>query len=159
MQIDYLKVFERLKDKDILYGGNNNFAIKREIEPFINHDNENEDLSYKYLLVQYEFYIFHAMHCVDLIKDGVSEQDIVAEGYSLLEIDTAKKLIDQYGDGFEKKKYLYVANMKMGLVAQTICLIIEGKPLNSIPIEIIESAKRRIKHADIEVKTECGFRS
>ena len=38
MQIDYVSVFERLRKKDILYGGNNNFAIKKEIEPFINFE-------------------------------------------------------------------------------------------------------------------------
>lgn len=148
MQIDYLSVFEKVKKRDLLYGGNSNLASKKEIEPFINHENKNEDLSYKYLLVQYEFYIYHAAHCIDLINEGVTEEDILAKGYSPFEIDTAKKLLKQYGQDFEKKKYLYLANMKMGLVAQTICLIIEDKPLNSIPLEIIESAQRRIEYAN-----------
>lgn len=159
MQIDYLSVFEKLKTRDILFGGESNLAVKKEIEPFINHRNVNEDLSYKYLLVQYEFYIFHALYCVDLLKSGKSELEIMTLGYTSCEIDTAKKLLGQYGDGLKKKTYLYIANMKMGLVARAICLILENKPLNSIPNEIIDSAKRRIEHANNDYMKECLVRS
>ena len=159
MQIDYLSVFEKLKDKDILYGGNNNLAIKKEIEPYINHKDENEDLSYKYLLVQYEFYIFHALHCMDLIMNAHNEEEILSQGYSGFEVGTAKTLLKQYGSAFEKKDYLYAANMKMGLVAHTICLMMENKPLNSIPLEIVESAKKRMAYANEECQRGLRFRS
>lgn len=159
MQIDYLSVFEKLKDKDILYGGNNNLAIKREIEPYINHEDENEDLAYKYLLVQYEFYIFHALHCMDLIMNEHNEEEMLAQGYSGFEIGTARTLLEQYGASFEKKEYLYAANMKMGLVAHTICLMMENKPLNSIPIDIVESAEKRMAYANEECQRGLRFRS
>ncbi|MBR5650288.1 hypothetical protein [Pseudobutyrivibrio sp.] len=159
MQIDYVSVFERLKRRDILFNGENNLAIKNEIKPFINYGNPNEIMAYKYLLVQYEFYIFHSLYCADLIESDVCETDMLKMGFTCFEIDTAKQLLKRYGRAFEKKKYLYFANMKMGLIANAICLILEKKPLDSVPIEILASARRRINYANAEYKNEFMIRS
>ncbi|PHU41195.1 hypothetical protein CSX00_02460 [Pseudobutyrivibrio ruminis] len=159
MQIDYVSVFEKLKERDILFNGRNNLAVKKEIEPFINLRNLNERMAYKYLLVQYEFYIFHSLYCVDLIEAGVCESDMLQIGFTSFEIDTARQLLKRYGRAFEKKKYLYLANIKMGLIASAICLILENKPLDSVPIEILASARRRIKYANDEYKKELMIRS
>jgi len=159
MHINYLEVFERIKDKDILHGGKNNLAIKTEVEPYINHDDTNEDLSCKYLLVEYEFYILHALHCMDLMTASISDKEIIDQGYSEIEVSTARKFIEQYGDSFDKKEYLFIANMKMEMVAHTIGLILENKPLQSIPEEIIKSAKTRIAYADKALVKEYSFRS
>lgn len=147
MHIDYISVYERLKNEDISWGGDRNLAIKDEIEPYINFADENEKLSYQYLLVQYEFYIFHALKCMELLKKQMPEESILEQGYTSFEIDTARQLTSQYGDEFKKNKYLYMANLKMGLVAHTICLILEDKPLTSIPMDVVESAKRRLEYA------------
>ena len=152
MQIDYVSVFERLRKKDILYGGNNNFAIKKEIEPFINFEDRNELLSYKYLLVQYEFYVFHSLHCMDAIRAGGNEKDLSERGYTSYEISTARTLLKRYGDGFKRKRYLYEANIKIELIAHTICLILENKSLSSIPEEIVQSARRRMKYSNEVLK-------
>ena len=152
MQIDYVSVFERLRKKDILYGGNNNFAIKKEIEPFINFEDRNELLAYKYLLVQYEFYVFHSLHCMDAIRSGSNERDLSERGFTSYEISTARTLLKRYGDGFKRKRYLYEANIKIELIAHTICLILENKSLSSIPEEIVQSARRRMKYSNEVLK-------
>ena len=124
MQIDYLRVFEKLKDKDILYGGNNNLAIKKEIEPYINHKDENEDLSYKYLLVQYEFYIFHALHCMDLIMNAHKDEEMLAQGYSGFEIGTARTLLEQYGSTFETYCFIIGGHIFFSLIPSPLLEII-----------------------------------
>ena len=152
MQIDYVSVFERLRKKDILYGGNNNFAVRKEIEPFINFEDRNEVLAYKYLLVQYEFYVFHSLHCMDAIRAGSNEKDLSERGFTSYEIATARTLLKRYWDGFKRKRYLYEANIKMELIAHTICLILENKSLSSIPEEIVQSARRRMKYSNDYLK-------
>lgn len=152
MQIDYVSVFERLRKKDILYGGNSNLAVRKEIEPFINFEDRNEVLAYKYLLVQYEFYVFHSLHCMDAIRAGGNEDDLSERGFTSYEIATARNLLKRYGDGFKRKRYLYEANIKMELIAHTICLILENKSLSSIPEDIVQSARRRMKYSNENLK-------
>ena len=103
MQIDYISVFERLRKRDILYGGNNNFAVKKEIEPFIDFEDRNEVLAYKYLLVQYEFYVFHSLHCMDAIRAGGNENDLSERGFTSYEIATARTLLKRYGDTYMRR--------------------------------------------------------
>ena len=152
MQIDYVSVFERLRKRDILYGGNNNFAVKKEIEPFIDFEDRNEVLAYKYLLVQYEFYVFHSLHCMDALRAGGNENDLSERGFTSYEIATARTLLKRYGDGFKRKRYLYEANIKIELIAHTICLILENKSLSSIPEDIVQSARRRMNYSNEVLK-------
>lgn len=152
MQIDYVSVFERLRKRDILYGGNNNFAVRKEIEPFINFEDKNELLAYKYLLVQYEFYVFHSLYCMDALRAGGNEKNLSERGFTSYEIATARTLLKRYGNGFKRKRYLYEANIKIELIAHTICLILENKSLSSIPEEIVQSARRRMKYSNEVLK-------
>ncbi len=148
MKIDFLSVFDDLKKEDIMYGGKENFAIQKNMKPYINQKNRNHVNAYKYLLVQFEFYIFHVCHCRDLLSKGATEEEIKYMGYSLPEIDSAKKMLKQYGQGFESRAYLYMATAKMGVVASVIEKIQDKKPIQGVPKEIIESAQRRIDFAN-----------
>lgn len=148
MKIDFLRVFEDIKENDILFGGKTNLAIQKNVYPLINFADENAVNAYKYLLVQFEFYIFHVCHCYDQIIGGESDSTLSDAGYDFNELASAKEAIRKYGRHFNKAIYLYLANAKIGSVARAIEKIVGGQDLSGIPKEIIEAATRRIAYSE-----------
>ena len=148
MEINILKCFEDVKENDILYGGNSNLTIQRNVYPYLDYRNKSAVEANKYLLLQFEFYIFHVCYCYERIVAGDTDSKLLLQGYTSYEIDTAYKAYEEYGNYWNTKMYLYMSTARIGMISRTIEKLNAGRSIQGIPTDIVESAKRRIKYAN-----------
>ena len=148
MKMDFLRVFEDIKENDILFGGKTNLAVQNNLYPFIDFSDENAANSYRYLLIQFEFYIFHVSHCYDKLLSGETELELLRAGYNSHETESAVEAIKKYGDDFNPASYIYIANSKIGSIARAIEKILTGADISGIPEEIVKAARRRIAYSE-----------
>ena len=142
-----MKVFENIKNNDIFFGGEENLSIQRNVYPFLNQNNANEVKANKYLLLQFEFYIYHVCYCYKRLVAGDTENQLLLKGYTVYEVVSAKKARKENGDNWNTNTYLYISTARIGLIARTIEKIERGESVDDVSKDIIDSAYRRIQYA------------